>query len=136
MNNLRIYDSDRSRLVEAARQAVRQAYAPYSQFRAGAAVLTQRGNVFAGCNVENASYGLTICAERVAICSAVAAEGEGMKIRAIAVVSEREVPCSPCGACRQFIWEFGAEATVIFQGREGVKEMPVAELLPEGFRLG
>ncbi|MBD1935968.1 cytidine deaminase [Microcoleus sp. FACHB-68] len=128
-------DEDRSRLLPAALEAVKQAYAPYSQFKVGAAVLTKKGNLFAGCNVENASYGLTICAERVAICSAVAAEGEAMEIQAIAVVNEQKVPCSPCGACRQFIFEFGADALVIFQGREGFTEMPAAELLPDGFRL-
>lgn len=128
-------DEDRSRLLPAALEAVKRAYAPYSQFKVGAAVLTKKGNLFAGCNVENASYGLTICAERVAICSAVAAEGEAMEIQAIAVVNEQKVPCSPCGACRQFIFEFGADALVIFQGREGFQEMPAAELLPDGFRL-
>lgn len=128
-------DEERSRLLLAALEAVKRAYAPYSQFKVGAAVLTKKGNLFAGCNVENASYGLTICAEQVAICSAVAAEGEAMEIQAIAVVNEQKVPCSPCGACRQFIFEFGADALVIFQGREGFQEMPAAELLPDGFRL-
>ncbi|MBD2042533.1 cytidine deaminase [Microcoleus sp. FACHB-672] len=135
MTCLSLSTEDRSRLLSAALEAVKRAYAPYSQFKVGAAVLTKKGNLFAGCNVENASYGLTICAERVAIGSAVAAEGEEMEIHAIAVVNQQKVPCSPCGACRQVIFEFGVDALVIFQGRESFTEMPAAELLPDGFRL-
>ena len=135
MTSFSVSDEDRARLLIAAFEVVKRAYAPYSQFRVGAAVLTKKGNLFAGCNVENTSYGLTICAERAAICAAVAAEGAAMEIHAIIVVNEQKVPCSPCGACRQVIFEFGADALVIFQGREGLKEMPAAELLPDGFRL-
>ena len=128
-------DAERGRLLDEARAALGRAYAPYSKFHVGAAVLTEAGNVYTGCNVENASYGLTICAERTAICRAVAAEGPGMKIRAIAVLNGNNAPCSPCGACRQFIFEFGAQARVLFQGRNGVEEASAAELLPAGFSL-
>lgn len=114
---------------------MRNAYAPFSRFRVGAALLTAKGDIFSGCNVENSSYGMTNCAERTAIFSAVAQRGPRLEIRAIAVVNDHGVPCSPCGACRQVIYEFGPEATVYFQAGEGWTETPIAELLPEGFRL-
>jgi len=124
-----------SRLLGVAGEALKNAYAPYSKNRVGAALLTHRGNIFAGVNVENASYGLTICAERAAILAAVAQEGEAMRIRALAVVNEKNTPFSPCGACRQVILEFGPQAVVFFRGRDGLKEVPAEELLPEGFSL-
>ncbi len=114
---------------------MKHAYAPYSQFKVGAALLTSKGEVFPGCNVENASYGMTNCAERTAIFSAIAQSGPDLNIRAIAVVNDQGVPCSPCGACRQVIYEFGPEATVFFQSAKGWKENLITELLPEGFRL-
>ncbi len=123
-----------SRLLQVAREAVKNAYAPYSEFRVGAAVLTEKDNIFSGCNIENASYGLTICAERAAICSAVANEGgTDMKIRAICVVNDRDSACSPCGACRQVIYEFGPSAIVIFRGHDGLVSTHAYELLPDGF---
>lgn len=125
----------RNRLVKAARAAMRNAYAPYSHFKVGAALLTSRGKVFAGCNVENASFGVTNCAERTAIFSAVAQTGPKMEIRAIAIVNDHDAPCSPCGACRQVIYEFGPEATVYFLSAKGWKSLPITDLLPEGFRL-
>ena len=113
-----------------------RAYAPYSKFLVGAAILTELGEVFTGCNVENASYGLTMCAERTAIFSAVAHSGaENVRIRAIAVTTPEDVACSPCGACRQVIWEFGPNAVVLFRSQEGWKETPIRDLLPEGFLL-
>jgi len=123
------------RLVKAAQNATRHAYARYSRFRVGAALLTIKGQVFPGCNVENASYGLTNCAERTAIFAAIAEAGPKMKIRAIAVANDKGLPCSPCGACRQVIYEFGPEATVIFPGEKGWKQVQIADLLPEGFKL-
>ena len=123
------------RLLRAAKKAMKEAYAPYSHFRVGAALVTAKGEVFSGCNVENASYGLTICAERNAIFAAVAQSGPGLEIRAIAVVNDQGVACSPCGACRQVIYEFGPEATVYFQSAKGWKTTPITDLLPEGFRL-
>jgi cytidine deaminase len=123
------------RLLRSARKAMQHAYAPYSQFRVGAALLTSKGKVITGCNVENASYGLSNCAERTAIFSAIVQSGPGLSIRAIAVVNDQGVPCSPCGACRQVIYEFGPDATVFFQSAKGWKESHITELLPEGFRL-
>lgn len=128
-------DAEQRRLLDEARAALNRAYAPYSKFRVGAAVLTEAGYIYAGCNVENASYGLTICAERTAICRAVAAEGPEMKIRAIAVLNGNNAPCSPCGACRQFLFEFGPDAVVLFQGKDGVEAATASQLLPAGFSL-
>ncbi len=129
-----ITKEEQDRLIEVATKALQNAYAPYSQFRVGAAVLTETGKIFAGCNVENVSYGLTMCAERNAIASAVLTEGgDTMKIKAIAIVNDRHIPCSPCGACRQVIWEFGKTAIVIFQGNEQLETCSAAELLPAGF---
>jgi cytidine deaminase len=125
----------RTLLLRAARKAMKHAHAPYSHFRVGAALITAKGEVFAGCNVENASYGMTNCAERTAIFTAVAQSGPRPDIRAVAVVNDQDVPCSPCGACRQVIYEFGPEAMVYFQGSTGWKESHITELLPEGFRL-
>jgi len=125
----------RDRLLQAARKTMKHAHAPYSRFKVGAALLTAKGEIFSGCNVENASYGLTNCAERTAIFAAVAHSGPKLDIRAIAVVNNQGVPCSPCGACRQVIYEFGPEATILFQTAKGWKESLITELLPEGFRL-
>jgi cytidine deaminase len=122
-------------MLAAARAAFKNAHAPYSNFRVGSAILTERGKMYSGCNVENASYGLTICAERNAIFAAVAAEGSAMRINAVAVATERDVPCAPCGACRQVIYEFGPDAVVLFRGQSGTEQMPITKLLPEGFRL-
>jgi cytidine deaminase len=127
--------SVRDRLLEAARVAMKNAYAPYSRFRVGAAVLTTTGSLFTGCNVENASYGATNCAERTAVFSAVARLGPQMKVRAIAIVNSHNAPCSPCGVCRQVIYEFGPNATVFFRGAKGWRTTSIEKLLPEGFRL-
>src|SRR6201993_3256551 len=125
----------RKKLEEAAAKVMKNAHAPYSNFRVGAAVLTTNGKIFSGCNVENASYGMTNCAERTAIFSAVAQLGPKLEIQAVAVVNDHGVPCSPCGACRQVIYEFGPDAVIFFQGAEGEKQAHITELLPEGFRL-
>ena len=107
------FTSEDNRLLKAARKAMKNAHAPYSNFHVGAAFLTTKGEIFAGCNVENASYGLSNCAERTAIFSAVAQLGPKIEIRAIAVVNNHGVPCSPCGACRQVLWELGGDLEVI-----------------------
>jgi cytidine deaminase len=125
----------REQLLQAARKVMKQAHAPYSHFRVGAALLTAKNEIFSGCNVENASYGLTNCAERTAIFAAVAQSGPKLNIRAVAVVNDQGVPCSPCGACRQVIYEFGPDAIIIFQSVKGWKVSHITELLPEGFRL-
>jgi cytidine deaminase len=131
----KLSQEQRQRLLQSAREAMQRAYAPYSHFKVGAALLTSEGRIFAGCNVENASYGLTNCAERTAIFSAVAQTGPDLSIQAIVVLNDQEAPCSPCGACRQVIDEFGPDAIVVFPAASGWKEVPIAELLPEGFRL-
>jgi cytidine deaminase len=127
--------AERERLLNAARTAMKNAYAPYSKFRVGAAILTSTGKTFLGCNVENASYGMSNCAERTAIFAAVAEMGPEIEVLAVAVTNDRGIPCSPCGACRQVIYEFGPDSVVFFQGKKGWKESAITELLPEGFRL-
>lgn len=122
------------RLIEAARAASQRAYAPRSGFPVGAAVLTASGAIFSGCNVENASYGLSICAERNAIFQAVAA-GERV-LWALAVYTPTPSPVTPCGACRQVIWEFGADTRVLClcDGLDTVRRS-ARELLPDAFEF-
>jgi cytidine deaminase len=127
--------AQQEQMLSSARAAFKNAHAPYSNFPVGSTILTESGALYSGCNVENASYGLTICAERNAIFAAVAAEGSGMRIKAVAVATERDGPCAPCGACRQVIFEFGPEAVVLFRGQSGTEQMLITKLLPEGFRL-
>lgn len=119
-------------LLAAARLARERAYAPYSRFPVGAAVRAADGRIFQGCNIENASYGLTICAERVAVFQAVAA---GVRqLVAVAVVGPGDEPCRPCGACRQVLREFGLEMRVIMAGEDGPVEVTTLDdLLPRSF---
>lgn len=127
-----ITDEQARQLVEKAREARQKAYVPYSHFPVGAAVLTGSGRVFTGCNVENAAYGPTICAERTAVVKAVS-EGE-REIVAIAVVADTEGPCSPCGICRQVISEFGKEIQVVMANLAGaIRVKTIGELLPSTF---
>jgi len=119
-------------LVEAARDVSGRAYAPASQFAVGCAVLTAAGATYTGCNVENASYGLTICAERAAIVAAVAAEGPRARIVAVAVHADTP-SCSPCGACRQVIAELGPDAAVVYRRDGRFVRRTIAELLPDAF---
>jgi len=135
MTNKPLSTREREELLRTAEEAMKNAHAPYSKFRVGAAILLTNGKIFSGCNVENASYGMTNCAERTAIFSAVAELGPKMEIRAVAVTNDHGVPCAPCGACRQVIYEFGPDATIFFQGANGPKQAHITELLPEGFRL-
>jgi cytidine deaminase len=121
-------------LLAAAREAARNAYAPYSHFQVGAAVLTADGTVFIGSNVENASYPLTVCAERVAVGTAVAAGHR--EIVAVAVSAPQVPSVTPCGGCRQVLNEFKPKTrdmTVILEGEEGPDIVPLAELLPRSF---
>ncbi len=119
-------------LIEAARQARERAFAPYSGFRVGAALEAADGRVVAGCNVESASYGLTICAERVALVKAVS---DGItSFRRVAVVTDADDLTPPCGACRQLLWEFAPDAEVVLANLRGkVAVYRVADLLPHGF---
>jgi cytidine deaminase len=129
-------ETDRNRLLEAARAALSRAYARYSNFRVGAAILTDAGEIFTGVNVENASYGLTNCAERSVIFSAVReSTSSKLRLRAVAVVTADDVPCSPCGACRQVIAEFAEDCRVIFKGQDGYLDVSIQDLLPYSFRL-
>jgi cytidine deaminase len=122
-------------LLAFAREVQDKAYAPYSGFRVGAAVYSADGEIYQGCNVENAAYGSCLCAERGAVMAAVAA---GQKeITAIAVVGDSEAPTVPCGACRQVLAEFDPEMRVIMGGRtDEVMVMTLDELLPEAFVRG
>ena len=122
----------RRRLEKAARAAAKSAYAPYSKFRVGAAVLTGSGKIFSGCNVENASYGLCNCAERTAIFTAATA-GE-RKLRAVIVYTPTRLPTMPCGACRQVINEFGPDALVSAICDSAARiDTNLAALLPAAF---
>ena len=125
---------DKNSLIQEAIEARKQAYTPYSKFKVGAAVLTTGGHVFRGCNIENASYGLTNCAERTAIFKAVS-EGEP-RVEAIAIVADTEGPVSPCGACRQVIAEFSDNNTKVYLSnlKGDLLETSIAELLPGFFK--
>jgi len=120
------------KLIKEAEKARKRAYTPYSKFQVGAAVLCADGKIFTGCNIENASFGLSVCAERVAIFKAIS-EGS-TKFESIAVIGDTDKPCSPCGACRQVISEFGEDIPLIMANLKGeVKIKKIKELLPEAF---
>ncbi len=118
-------------LVARARDAMRNAWAPYSEFRVGAAIEAADGRVFVGCNVESASFGLTICAERMALGAAVAAGARSL--RRVVVTTEVEPPAAPCGACRQLLAEFGLNLEVIAAGPTSERRWTLAALLPDAF---
>ena len=119
-------------LIEAAQNARLQAVAPFSGFPVGAAVRSESGKIYTGCNIESASYGLTVCAERVAIWKALS-EGE-RHFTELAVVADTETLTPPCGTCRQIIWEFARGATIVFANLKGESEtFQKAELLPRAF---
>jgi cytidine deaminase len=119
-------------LIATAQGARERAYCPYSKFRVGAALETEDGTIFGGCNVENASFGGTICAERTALVTAVAAGHR--KFRRIAVTSDADEPVAPCGFCRQLLAEFGLELEVISVGTKGGRRTwRLTELLPSAF---
>jgi len=124
-------------LLDRAVEAARHAYAPYSAFRVGAVVLTEAGTVASGCNVENASFPVGICAERNAIAAAVMAEGPSMRLATVAIAAldptGEPIACAPCGACRQAILEFGPKSRVIFHSGSGVAEIAAEALLPGAF---
>jgi len=123
------------KLLLLASKASECAYAPYSKFRVGAAVLFDDGSIYKGCNVENASYGLSLCAERNAISTAIA-DGKKSEIVAVAISSPDSKSCCPCGACRQWISEFSKDAMIIVENEDGTPlSYSIAELLPHSFRL-
>jgi len=125
-------DKNVERLIKAAKKARKNAFAPFSNFSVGAAVETKGGKIFTGCNVENASYGLTMCAERVAIFKAIS-EGEREFVK-LALVADTENLTPPCGACRQIIWEFCGDAEIILASLTGESEtFQIRELLPRAF---
>ncbi len=131
-----VNEADRSRLRDLAATAAEHAYAPYSRFRVGAALLLDNGAVVTGCNVENCSYRLTSCAEQVAVARAVAEHGPTIRLRAVAVANLNSAASAPCGACRQTLAEFGDDATLILYPGEGgaAMETTLGELLPSAFR--
>ncbi len=123
---------DLETVMDRARDASTRAYAPYSGFRVGAAILTEGGDVHAGCNVENASYGLAICAERNAATTMAFANPGDREIRLVAVFSPDTAPCFPCGACRQVLNEFGCKEVVVEEA-SGLRSYPFEEILPHAF---
>lgn len=119
-------------LIGCALAARERAHAPFSKFKVGAAIEDENGRIFTGCNVENATYGLTICAERVAVFKAIS-EGAG-KIRRVAVVADTEVLTPPCGACRQILWEFCGDAELTLANLAGKQEtLSLKEIFPRPF---
>jgi len=119
-------------LIEVAKRARLQSVAPFSNFLVGAAVKAASGKVYTGCNIESASYGLTVCAERIAIWKALS-EGE-RQFTELAIVADTETLTPPCGTCRQIIWEFARNATIIFANLNGESEkFHIADLLPRAF---
>ena len=122
---------DDSTLLERAREVMQRAYSPYSGYRVGAAILTEDGAVVTGCNVENVSYGLTVCAERAAVARAV---GDGRRdFRTIAITTDGSGAIVPCGACRQVLAEFAPDIRVVSEGLETRSEWSLTELLPQPF---
>lgn len=120
-------------LIARAREAQKKAYVPYSRFPVGAAVLTDQGHVIPGCNVENGSFGMTICAERTAIVSSVVADA-GRPV-AVAVVGRQGESCLPCGACRQVLAEFNPDVVVLLEDGDGLVSWRLDELMPHRFIL-
>lgn len=119
-------------LIDAAMRARENAFAPYSNFKVGAALLAANGKIYTGCNVENATYGLTVCAERVALWKAIS-EGE-REFKSIVVASQSDRPASPCGSCRQLLWEFCGDIEVILANTQGLREpQRLGALFPRPF---
>jgi cytidine deaminase len=122
---------DDKTLIEAAKKAREFSYSPYSKFKVGAAVLTSDGKIYGGCNIENASFGITNCAERTAMFKAVS-EGH-RELDALAVIADTEAPCSPCGACRQAMAEFKVKRIIMANLKGDTKVVTLEELLPFSF---
>jgi cytidine deaminase len=123
----------RAELYELARKARLKAYAPYSRYKVGAAIVLEDGSVFTGCNVENSTYGATTCAEQIAVFKAVSEKGK-IRIQSVMVVTESNPPASPCGICRQVLAEFGPKARIYVANTQGkVLERKLSQLFPEAF---
>ena len=136
MNEQTTAQAELESLMELATQASQHSYSPYSGFRVGAALKLTNGEVVTGTNVENISYGLTLCAERSALVRAVSLFGPEIRIEAVAVANLNDAPSPPCGACRQVLSEFILpQAPVIFPAADGVRTMAFAELLPLAFDM-
>ena len=136
MNPRNASDAALTDLFESARRAAQCAYAPYSGFRVGAALKLTGGEVVTGANVENVSYGLTICAERSALVRAVSQFGPEIRIEAVAVANLNDAASPPCGACRQMLSEFILpEAPVLFPAADGLRSMPFSDVLPMAFEM-
>jgi cytidine deaminase len=131
-----VNEAEKAKLRELAAKAAEHAYAPYSRYRVGAALLLEDGAVVTGCNVENCSYRLTSCAEQGAIARAVAERGPRVRIKAVAVANLNDAASMPCGACRQTLSEFGGDAMLVLYPGEGgaAMETTLGELLPHAFR--
>jgi homotetrameric cytidine deaminase len=124
------------KLLEMAREAAHKSYSPYSGFRVGAALRLTNGEFVTGTNVENVSYGLTICAERAAMVQAVSRWGPGVRVNAVAIANLNDAASPPCGACRQVLAEFiEPEAPVIFPAADGVRVMPFSQVMPLAFEM-
>ncbi|HEY4717325.1 MAG TPA: cytidine deaminase [bacterium] len=124
--------NDKKKLINSAKQSMKNAYAPYSKFRVGAALLTISGKIYTGCNIENASFGLTLCAERVALFKAVS--GGAKSFKSIAIVATKN-PVYPCGACRQALYEFAPGLKIFVLEKKRIEELALQELLPLGFHF-
>lgn len=136
MDACREIDAELPILLEHARRAAEHSYSPYSRFRVGAALKLSNGEIVTGTNVENVSFGLTICAERAALVRAVSEFGPAIRIEAVAVANLNDAASPPCGACRQMLAEFvEPDAPVVFPGSEGVRTMPFCEVLPLAFEM-
>ncbi|MFW9831308.1 MAG: cytidine deaminase [Candidatus Thorarchaeota archaeon] len=126
-------DSDEE-LIAQARQAQHNAYAPYSNFKVGAAILTEDGRIFTGCNVENSTFGATICAERTAVFTAICHDAK--RFKKIVIISDNTDPVWPCGICRQVLFEFSPDIEVIAIGTSGkIERSQLTTLFPKGFKL-
>ena len=123
-------------LLKLAEQAAQNSYSPYSKFRVGAALRLTNGEIVTGTNVENVSFGLTICAERAALVRAVSQFGPEIRIEAVAIANLNGMPSPPCGACRQVLAEFiQPDAPVVFPSAEGTRTMPFSDVFPLGFEM-
>ena len=136
MNDQDAPDPALEELLEEARQAAQHSYSPYSGFRVGAALRLTNGAVVTGTNVENVSYGLTLCAERAALVQAISRFGPAIRVEAVAVANLNDAPSPPCGACRQVLAEFTApQAPVRYSAADGPRTVPFADLFPQPFVL-